>query len=903
MLSLTALGFNLGRFERTEVGMNISDRGESRMGNISQARVFGDLCHDLGLNHDLMYKFKRGQDAYNRLYRNSATISPSSNPCHRLTNERCLFPFLSQSQKTSVLFHAMISELKQLADVAQPTSFHHLLKRLDVEGRLLRVYTQNIDALEERAGLTFGLGETGDGTSTKRSLVGGKRKRNLKGKGVEEEASGSGTSGSRSGTWGRSQSDSALLVNKRNQDRAQSQQEEADSSKKPMFPRVVPLHGSLKTLTCRICAHKLILPNSQDVASEASTSSHQILTIPEEEEEIPESKGKTRSARTSTQLKRRFSSSHPSQHKEIGSRSNSDLEESEDESFNTESRLEEEGPLVPTTPAMALQLLATGDSIPCPRCEVANEVRLIGGLRSRGVGLMKVDVVLYGGQNEGAERVGQCLERDVLGLRDPSEPPVPESLRERQGRERKEMKERENFQKEMQLREDLGVGEGQQLKVFGNPEDALKAAFEDEDQEQAVFPSSSQPLPNRKGNAAGRPKLKPLPPDLLIVAGTSLKVPGTKRIVREFSKACKARDRIVYPSDDESEGEESSTAGSGRRGTRSFTRRTTPSSVGGDDEDEEDEEDNPNLPIRTVLLNYDFPIPAKEWDGVFDFWLRGDLQRASRGLWPSGNPIAARDPFFEVEAKEKAQFLQEPPTAPGPFEEKLVSPEVYNHPAPPTSESWAPLLTALEEKRQSDRKLQRAVSRSKNSRSQTPSTIPEETDLFTNSGSSPLSSITSTSSKGSSTKTVKSKKTGTAAAATIAGANKAVGGKGTGKAKASSSSPPAASTSKSKKKATSSSAPTKKAVVSNKAKGKTQPRVTIRKVKADDQDAEMVDELLSSSSSSPQPEVQVIVGARAAPKKRASKKQAVLAGSGTFESVKKGTKNNAVETLTSGKNK
>ena len=218
------------------------------------------------------------------------------------------------------------------------------------------------------------------------------------------------------------------------------------------------------------------------------------------------------------------------------------------------------------------------------------------------------------------------------------------------------------------------------------------------------------------------------------------------------------------------------------------------------------------------------------------------MQRASRGLWPSGNPIAARDPFFEVEAKEKAQFLQEPPTAPGPFEEKLVSPEVYNHPAPPTSESWAPLLTALEEKRQSDRKLQRAVSRSKNSRSQTPSTIPEETDLFTNSGSSPLSSITSTSSKGSSTKTVKSKKTGTAAAATIAGANKAVGGKGTGKAKA-------------------------------------------------------------SSSSSPQPEVQVIVGARAAPKKRASKKQAVLAGSGTFESVKKGTKNNAVETLTSGKNK
>ena len=53
----------------------------------------------------------------------------------------------------------MIAQLSQLSKIAEPTAFHHLLRALDDRGRLLRVYTQNIDALELKTGLTFGVPE------------------------------------------------------------------------------------------------------------------------------------------------------------------------------------------------------------------------------------------------------------------------------------------------------------------------------------------------------------------------------------------------------------------------------------------------------------------------------------------------------------------------------------------------------------------------------------------------------------------------------------------------------------------------------------------------------------------------------------------------------------------------
>ena len=51
----------------------------------------------------------------------------------------------------------MISRLAVLSEDASPTPFHQLLRLLDERGKLLRVYTQNIDALEAKAGLSFGV--------------------------------------------------------------------------------------------------------------------------------------------------------------------------------------------------------------------------------------------------------------------------------------------------------------------------------------------------------------------------------------------------------------------------------------------------------------------------------------------------------------------------------------------------------------------------------------------------------------------------------------------------------------------------------------------------------------------------------------------------------------------------
>ena len=104
--------------------------------------------------------------------------------------------------------------------------------------------------------------------------------------------------------------------------------------------------------------------------------------------------------------------------------------------------------------------------------------------------------------------------------------------------------------------------------------------------------------------------------DLLLVVGTSLKVPGTKRMVREFSKAVKARAN----SSPSSKVETRSTA-YGLRLSKSSglaTPATSPRQTPTTDEDVQ--------PPRSIYLNLDFPVPTREWEGVFDVWLQGDAQ-------------------------------------------------------------------------------------------------------------------------------------------------------------------------------------------------------------------------------------------------------------------------------------
>ena len=60
---------------------------------------------------------------------------------------------LFRDSTSTAVFYTFISGLKQSIDVASPSPTHRFLKTLDSKHKLLRSYTQNIDGLEERAGL------------------------------------------------------------------------------------------------------------------------------------------------------------------------------------------------------------------------------------------------------------------------------------------------------------------------------------------------------------------------------------------------------------------------------------------------------------------------------------------------------------------------------------------------------------------------------------------------------------------------------------------------------------------------------------------------------------------------------------------------------------------------------
>lgn len=108
--------------------------------------------------------------------------------------------------------------------------------------------------------------------------------------------------------------------------------------------------------------------------------------------------------------------------------------------------------------------------------------------------------------------------------------------------------------------------------------------------------------------------------DLLLVVGTSLRVPGTKRIVREFAKAVHSRSP---PSSTASSTSHSEIPTSRPPVSSSGLVTPTPSPRRSPAVDED-------LPLKTIYLNLDFPVPTREWEGVFDAWIQGDAQSFAR---------------------------------------------------------------------------------------------------------------------------------------------------------------------------------------------------------------------------------------------------------------------------------
>ncbi|KZO90205.1 DHS-like NAD/FAD-binding domain-containing protein [Calocera viscosa TUFC12733] len=70
---------------------------------------------------------------------------------------------LFRSPESTALFYTFMAELKAAIDAAQPSRTHEFLKVLDRRGKLLRSYTQNIDGLEQRAGLSTAAGPSREG--------------------------------------------------------------------------------------------------------------------------------------------------------------------------------------------------------------------------------------------------------------------------------------------------------------------------------------------------------------------------------------------------------------------------------------------------------------------------------------------------------------------------------------------------------------------------------------------------------------------------------------------------------------------------------------------------------------------------------------------------------------------
>lgn len=83
-------------------------------------------------------------------FRSSTGLFKSLKSEHNLKSSgRDLFDASVYKDDTSTeIFHTMVREMSQATKTAQPTPFHHLLATLAHEGRLLRLYSQNIDGID-----------------------------------------------------------------------------------------------------------------------------------------------------------------------------------------------------------------------------------------------------------------------------------------------------------------------------------------------------------------------------------------------------------------------------------------------------------------------------------------------------------------------------------------------------------------------------------------------------------------------------------------------------------------------------------------------------------------------------------------------------------------------------------
>ena len=225
-------------------------------------------------------------------------------------------------------------------------------------------------------------------------------------------------------------------------------------------------------------------------------------------------------------------------------------------------------------------------------------------------------------------------------------------------------------------------------------------------------PSSAPPSSSPPDTAA--PPLKPpvtktpaprarasAQPDLLIVAGSSLKVPGTKRIVREFAKAVQSTRTSVASSRSSTPASQAPSPTKARNPSLSSTLKPPSSSDKDDSEhtlvdsatpqshsDTESSHSFHDLvahPPRTIYLNLDFPAPRRDWKGVFDVWVQGDVQQLvetfMNALQERDKNQGAADPAENGKAKSRSR-------------KRKTDADSNEEPSPPRKRKVAPASTA-----------------------------------------------------------------------------------------------------------------------------------------------------------------------------------------------------------------
>lgn len=505
---------------------------------------------------------------------------------------------LPQSPDLLPHHHNLLNHLTLLTSRTAPTPFHHYLKTLDDQGRLLRCYTQNIDGLEQKAGLDLRVPVEGDFPKRRRTGMSrdSSRKSDVFGKNRYGEVLAGGSQVPLSVTAGpldvpsgepvpsvslpisrllNNSSDYADLrtqfkINSGMADVPQAGPDGFDVDPTFMFTtttedRPYAAENDPFCQTTRLVFRPTVLKKGADMTSVGTLLSSSSATLNDSESASARSGSPAaRAASAARSISGTTDTSATSVSGKIDGHE-TDVERSSDNRTRPEPTTDMADRLSPPTTAAALSQPSPIEEHKLPRC-----VPLHGTLAN-----LECSRCSY----------SQPL-RDAIPL-----PP--------------------------------------EMLPCPSCEDAWEERVESSQRPRSIgFLRASVLLygeEHRHGDSIGAVverdllgRLKDERMDLLVVAGTTLQIPGVKRMIKEFAKALRTQPAVKKKTPRKSSAVDPST-------DKDVTAAGTLKSVSSGEADDAESDD---FPIQTILLNRDPPGKGKggEWANTFDVWVQGDLQ-------------------------------------------------------------------------------------------------------------------------------------------------------------------------------------------------------------------------------------------------------------------------------------